>query len=264
VDIRDERAALVTLVPVLLYHSVHDSPGRLEQPYAVSRATFAEHAHAVAGSGRDPLTVTELADALRGFRPLPARSVAITFDDGYADTLEATETLLRLGLRATIFVTAGEVGRRDRLTPLQLAELAQAPGVEIGAHSVSHPPLDEVDHAQLEKEVTASRRRLEDLTGREVCSFAYPYGAYDERVRAAVMGAGYRSAAAVKDAMSHDRDDPFAIARWTVKRGTTSPRIGEVLDGVGLQRAWSHERLRTRASRAARRSRRRLTRAWAR
>ena len=254
----------MTLVPVLLYHSVNDRPGRLERPYAVSPATFAAHADTVAASGRHPLTVTELADALSTLRPLPARPVAITFDDGYADTLEATEVLLKLGLRATIYVTAGEVGERERLTSSQLTELARTPGVEIGAHSVSHPRLDELGQAQLVEEMTGSRRRLEEVTGREVQSFAYPYGAYDERVRTAVVAAGYRSAAAVKDALSHDRDDPFAIARWTVHRGTPSARIAAVLEGVGVQRAWSHERLRTRASRAARRSRRRLTRRWAR
>jgi peptidoglycan/xylan/chitin deacetylase (PgdA/CDA1 family) len=254
----------VTLVPVLLYHSVNNRPGRLQRPYAVSPATFAAHAAAVAASGRQPLTVTELADALRTLRPLPARPVAISFDDGYADTLEATEVLLKLGLRATIYVTAGEVGERDRLTSSELTELARTPGVEIGAHSVSHPRLDELGQAQLAEEVTASRHRLEDVTGREVHTFAYPHGAYDARVRAAVVAAGYQSAAAVKDALSHDRDDPFAIARWTVHRGTSSARIAAVLDGVGVQRAWSHERLRTRAFRAARRSRRRLKRVWAR
>jgi peptidoglycan/xylan/chitin deacetylase (PgdA/CDA1 family) len=254
----------MTFVPVLLYHSVNDRPGRLERAHAVSRATFAAHAEAVAASGRHPLTVTELADALRKLRPLPARPVAITFDDGYADTLEATEVLLRLGLRATIYVTAGEVDERDRLTSSQLTELARTPGVEIGAHSVSHPRLDELGQAQLVEEVTASGRRLEEVTGREVDSFAYPHGSYDERVRAAVVAAGYRSAAAVKNALSHDRDDPFAIARWTVHPGTSSARVAAVLDGVGVERAWSHERLRTRAFRAARRSRRRLTGTWVR
>jgi peptidoglycan/xylan/chitin deacetylase (PgdA/CDA1 family) len=264
VDLRDGEASRVTLVPVLLYHSVSDRPGPLERPYAVSRAAFAAHAAAMAASGREALTVTELADALRGLRPLPARAVAITFDDGYADTLEATDVLLGLGLRVTIYATSGEVGERERLTGSQLAELARTPGVEVGSHSVSHPRLDELGQAALQEEVTTSRRRLADVTGREIRSFAYPHGSYDARVRAAVVAAGYSSAAAVKDALSHDRDDPLAIARWTVNRATTSERIAEVLDGVGMRRAWSHERLRTRASRAARRSRRRLTRVWAR
>jgi hypothetical protein len=89
-------------------------------------------------------------------------------------------------------------------------------------------------------------------------SFAYPHGAYDRRARQAVIQAGYRSAAAVKNAVSHASDDPFAIARWTVTRGTPVSRIAEVLEGDGVPRAWANERLRTRAFRTVRRERRRI------
>ena len=54
-----------------------------------------------------------------------------------------------------------------------------------------------------------------------VHSFSYPHGCYDHRVRSAVVEAGFRSAVAVKNALSHDHDDPFAIARWTVTAGTS-------------------------------------------
>jgi peptidoglycan/xylan/chitin deacetylase (PgdA/CDA1 family) len=245
------------LAPVLLYHSVNDRPGRLERAFAVPPSTFSAHVEAIAASGRSALTVTELADGLRQ-RRLPARPLAITFDDGYADNLGPIEMLLARGLGATVYVTTGEVGARNRLTPSQLAELASIPAVEIGAHSVSHPRLDELGDAELAEEIRASKLRLEDMTGRGVWSFAYPYGAYDSRVRRAVIGAGYVSAAAVKDALSHDRDDPFAIARWTVTGRASAARVAAVLEGEGVPCAWSHERLRTRAFRAARRSRRRL------
>ena len=76
-----------------------------------------------------------------------------------------------------------------------------------------------------------SRAALEELTQLPVASFAYPHGAYDRRVRAAVIDCGYRSAAAVKNAASHLEDDPFAIARWTVSSDTTASRIAEVLEG---------------------------------
>jgi hypothetical protein len=89
-------------------------------------------------------------------------------------------------------------------------------------------------------------------------SFAYPYGAYDARVRGAVIAAGYRSAAAVKNAVSHRDDDPFAIARWTVTSATPAKRLADVLDGRGVPLGWTRERLRTRAYRTARRQRRRL------
>ena len=247
----------MTRVPVLLYHSVNDRPGRPERAFAVSPSTFGAHVDAAVASGRSALTVTELAGALRR-RQLPARPLAITFDDGYADNLRPIEMLLASRLSATVYVTAGEVGARNRLTPSQLSELARTPAVEIGAHSVRHPRLDELGITELAEEVTASKLGLEDITGREVRSFAYPYGAYDSRVRRAVIEAGYASAVAVKNALSHDRDDPFAIARWTVTRRVSAARIAAVLNGEGVPRAWSHDRLRTRAYRMVRRSRRRV------
>jgi peptidoglycan/xylan/chitin deacetylase (PgdA/CDA1 family) len=244
------------IIPVLLYHSVADDPRRSDRRHAVSRAGFAGHVAAIKASGRVALLVGELAAALRGERPLPERPVAVTFDDGFADTYGAVEALLRHGLSSTVYVTAGEVGSPDRMSASQLAELARLPSVEVGAHSVTHPRLDELDSQELAYEVRASKVELEDLTGVGVDSFSYPHGAYDVRAREEVIAAGYRAAVAVKNAVSHPRDDPFAIARWTVTRGTPASRIAQVLEGEDVPRAWARERLRTRAYRAARRSRR--------
>jgi peptidoglycan/xylan/chitin deacetylase (PgdA/CDA1 family) len=247
----------MTLIPVLLYHSVSDRAERRDRRWTVSRSAFAAHVDAVKQSGREALRVTELADALRADRPLPERPVAVTFDDGYADTYDAVERLLARGLSSTVYITTGEVGAANRLAPNELAELARSPSVEIGAHAVRHRRLDELRDPELADEVVTSKGRLEEQIQGSVRSFAYPHGAYDPRVREAVVVAGYRSAAAVKNAVSHASDDPFAIARWTVSAGTAAARIVEVLEGVGVPRAWPHERFRTRAYRAARRGRRR-------
>jgi peptidoglycan/xylan/chitin deacetylase (PgdA/CDA1 family) len=244
-------------IPVLLYHSVHDHPERGGRRHTVSRACFAEHVDAIAASGRVAVGITELADALRG-GSLPERPVAITFDDGFADTYDAVEALLRHGLPSTVYVTTGALGRDHRLSRSELTALPSLPGVEVGAHAVRHRRLDELDDRELAEEVGTSKAELEALTQQAVASFAYPHGAYDRRVRQTVIAAGYRSAAAVKNAASHPGDDPFAIARWTVTAGTRAARIAEVLEGKGIPRAWGGERLRTRGYRAARRHRRRL------
>jgi peptidoglycan/xylan/chitin deacetylase (PgdA/CDA1 family) len=249
---------MTTTLPVLLYHSVHDHPDRAERPYAVSPSRLFAHADAVRASGRTALEISDVGAQLRGERPLPLRPIAITFDDGYADNLDAVQALIQRGLCATVYVTAGEVGARNRLSPAQLSELASLPGVEVGAHAVRHRRLDELDERELREEVMGSKLRLEDLTGMEISSFSYPHGAYDRRVREAVVAAGYGSAVAVKNALSHDRDDPFAIARWTVTAATSASRITAVMEGRGVPPAWSRERLRTRAFRTARRFRRRL------
>jgi peptidoglycan/xylan/chitin deacetylase (PgdA/CDA1 family) len=247
------------LIPVLLYHSVADDPSPGDR-HTVSRACFEAHLAAISAAGRAGICITELAEAMKGRRPLPDRPVAVTFDDGFADTYDAVEALLDRGLSSSVYVTTGAVGHAGRLTAAEVAALSWLPGVEVGAHAVRHRRLDELDDPEVAAEVRDSRAALEELTQRPVLSFAYPHGAYDRRTRDAVVAAGYRSAAAVKNASSHLADDPFAIARWTVTAATPASRISEVLEGRGTPRAWGAERLRTRGYRAARRHRRRLAR----
>ena len=189
------------------------------------------HVEAIARSGRVALTVSEIAACLRGQRPLPKSPVAITFDDGYADTYQAVEQLAGQNLPSTVYVTTGRLGARGSLSDSAIAELALVEHVQIGAHTVHHPHLDELTERQLREEVRGSKAVLEDLTRIRVTSFAYPHGSYDRRAREAVVLAGYESAAAVKNAMSHRKDDPYAIARWTVTAGTTACRIRGVLEG---------------------------------
>jgi peptidoglycan/xylan/chitin deacetylase (PgdA/CDA1 family) len=65
---------------------------------------------------------------------------------------------------------------------------------EIGAHTVSHPPLSTLTRrAQLE-EIGASKDRLEALVGRPVTSFSYPHGDYSTITRRAVACAGFTTA----------------------------------------------------------------------
>jgi peptidoglycan/xylan/chitin deacetylase (PgdA/CDA1 family) len=93
---------------VLLYHRVtalRSDP----QLLCVSPERFAEHMEILRHSWR-PLSLADLVEAT-GERRLPARSVAVTFDDGYADNLhEARPALARSGVPATVFVVGAAVG----------------------------------------------------------------------------------------------------------------------------------------------------------
>jgi len=246
------------IIPVLLYHSVGEDQPRGHSWGAVSSEQFRAHVEMIAATGRKSLTISTLVAMLRGEQPLVDRPVAITFDDGYADTYQAVRTLRRRGLSATVYVTTGGIGATRWLSAEHIAELADLGGVEIGSHAVRHRRLDELDDPELAYEVRASKHLLEQVTSRSVMSFSYPHGAYDRRVRAAVIEAGYHSATTVKNALSHPGDDPFAIARFTVTGATSTARIGEVLEGKRIPVAWSGERMRTRAYRMVRRTRRRL------
>ncbi len=245
-------------IPVLLYHAVTENPPRDQPSFTVSPARFAEHVAAMVASGRLPLTVDELGACLRRERRLSGPSFAVTFDDGFADTVAATALLAEHGISSTVFITTGRMdGDPPPLSVAAVAALAENPLVELGAHTVSHPYLDELELPEILTEVTESRRRLEHQVGRRITSFAYPHGAYSRQVRGAVGAAGFRTAAAVKNALSHPADDPLAVARVTIMRETSTAGVAELLAGRGAPLAWSRERYRTHAFRTARRLRRR-------
>jgi peptidoglycan/xylan/chitin deacetylase (PgdA/CDA1 family) len=248
-------------VPILLYHSVNERPAAGQEQFTVTPAAFCEHMRAVAESGRTAITVRDYVAFLRGERALTARPVLITFDDGFADTRVAVEQLLGAGLGATVFVTSGLIGREGMLTPAGVRGLAHlGDGVELGAHSVTHPRLDELEPGRAREEIRASRTALEEIADTPIDSFAYPHGAYDRRVREMVVNAGFTAGAAVKNALSHSRDDPFALARVSITARTQARQVEALLSGSGARIARSRERLRTRGYRAARRLRRRT---WA-
>jgi peptidoglycan/xylan/chitin deacetylase (PgdA/CDA1 family) len=117
----------------------------------------------------------------------PMRTVAITFDDCYRDNLPAARVLAEHGLTATFFIPTKYVGT-DQVFPWdvglkQMANLSwqdvqqiQQLGHEIGSHTVSHPDLGMVDPATARRELTDSKKTLEDKLQRPVRWFAYPFG----------------------------------------------------------------------------------------
>ena len=80
----------MTIIPILLYHSVSADPAGWIAPYAVTPQVFARHVDLIVESGRTPMTVSELRRALYGRTALPSKPVVVTFDDGFADFAEAS------------------------------------------------------------------------------------------------------------------------------------------------------------------------------
>jgi peptidoglycan/xylan/chitin deacetylase (PgdA/CDA1 family) len=241
-------------VPILLYHGVVSRA----QGFDVSLDVFRRHAEAVAESGRRGERISELARSLASADHAQPQ-VAVTFDDGTADFCEAAwPVLAEHGLPATLYVTSGLVGTRHEGRPMvswrQLEDLRDA-GVEIGSHAHQHIALDLVGEQRAAMELVNSKLILEDRLQVPVRSFAYPFGYHTDAVKRLLPRAGYRSACAVKNALSHPGDDPFALARVTITATTTPADVKDLLDGRGVCRAWSGERVRTRLWRTYRRTR---------
>jgi peptidoglycan/xylan/chitin deacetylase (PgdA/CDA1 family) len=252
-------------IPILLYHSVSDTPTGDFSPFTVSRSQFAAHLDRLLALEFQTLTIGQMVERVRAHLPVPERTAVITVDDGFADfATNAWPELQKRGMNATLYVTAGVIGGQSSwLAPLhadhmamldrhQLLDLA-AQGCEIGAHTMSHPPLDCLPRSRAVQEIRQSKDLLEQVLSQPVNSFAYPHGYHDREVRQMVVDSGFASASAVKDALSHAEDDRFALARVTVKSDFDQTKIDQVLAGRGLSRARRGERWRTRGWRHVRR-----------
>lgn len=94
---------------ILRYHSVQERPddyaNAIGRGIIHSAAAFREQMEWLA-QNYEPATMEELAASLRGERPLQARWVAITFDDGYTDNFTIAGPILeRLGMRGAFYIT---------------------------------------------------------------------------------------------------------------------------------------------------------------
>jgi peptidoglycan/xylan/chitin deacetylase (PgdA/CDA1 family) len=162
---------------------------------------------------------------VRSRKPLPPRTIVLTFDDGFADFYSAAAPVMRrLGFPATLFVTTGYPGlyntwpsqprgvcRRRLLDWSQLRELAEE-GFSVASHSVSHPALTELSPVELQRELAESRRELETRTGRSVDVFCYPYGRWNAEVRRAVEQE-YQGACGASLGVVSPGSDAFALPR---------------------------------------------------
>jgi peptidoglycan/xylan/chitin deacetylase (PgdA/CDA1 family) len=223
------------LVPVLMYHEIADITATSSR-LAVAPEVFANQLAYLRDAGFTTVSAGALAASLAdGGEDLPERPVVLTFDDGYGDFYsQAIPLLKKYGHTATLFQTTGGVGvaggEKRMMSWRELAEAAEA-GVEIGAHTVKHPQLDQLPAGRLHEELYASKSQLEEHLGMAVPGLAYPYGYSNERVRQVAREIGYGYAYAVDNTMTPRGADNFALPRLTVKRTTTMESFRKMVNG---------------------------------
>ena len=173
--------------------------------------------------------VRHAVDADRG----PGNRVAVTFDDGWRDNhTHALPVLARMGIPATFFVVSGSmagVASERRMTPAMLRELVAA-GMEIGAHTRTHPNLATLPADLLDEEIGGCKADLEALLGQTVRFLAYPGGRFNAAVVRCVERHGMQAACSV---MAAGRND--GAARYRLSRDVFTPRLDTWRDRLLLR-----------------------------
>lgn len=225
---------------VLAYHEVTDPRG------------FASQMRRLKQLGVTLCGLDQLLDYLSGSTSPAAPFAAVTFDDGYASQLaSAVPVLLDERIPATFFVLADRLGGRARwaresrealpvpnerlLAEEDVRRLAEL-GFEVGSHGSTHASLAEPD-VNLQREVADSRRRLQDIVGRKVRAFAYPYGQHTPAAVDAVRRAGYEAAFTVERAAvrpGFDADRRLLVPRVVVEANVAAEGLEAYVTGRAL------------------------------
>ena len=136
--------------------------------------------------------------------------VTTSWDDDDRAGLKVAELLTTLGLRGTFYVPTWRLEQDSRFSASDLRTLFEA-GFEIGAHSVSHPLLDELDAKELKHEIGECKKVLEQILAAEVPMFCYPKGRFNAQVESALRLAGYKGARTTQMLTSGIDFDRFAV-----------------------------------------------------
>ena len=211
-------------VPVLMYHHVSPVDGMI----TVSTSNFERQLQWLQKHGYRSLTCEEFAGHLAG-KPVPARSVLITFDDGYLDNwVYAYPLMKRYGFHGVIFLVTSwigdgavrrhlgqnelpetpahrecedriEQGRADEVM-LRWSEVAamRADGVfEFHSHTHTHTrwdlgPEKASRNEHMARELQLSRATLQERMGEVSEHFCWPQGYFDADYVRIAQDAGFR------------------------------------------------------------------------
>ena len=229
----------------LCYHSIHPTAS-----FASASPELFERQLEWLAEECEVIPIRSMLDAVAGGeedRP----AVAITFDDGYRDNHEfALPLLKKYGLPATFYVTVGLLDGdpavherfqqlRDvpaaEIRPLEWAQARElvAEGMEIGAHTYSHPNLIRLGRDELRRELGDARATLEERLGAPVDQLAYPFGKpgrqFDETTVEVARESGYSHAAAILARSARPGDSPLSLPRFFATRDSVAELQAKVL-----------------------------------
>lgn len=157
--------------------------------------------------------------------------VAVTFDDGFASTIELVMPVLSDNMiPATFFIPSAHLGRgpewiadmqrKKQVGPIISADnlklLARDDYITIGSHGVHHRRLTEITDKDARDELIGSKKMLENITGNEVKMHGFPFGAYDDRHVAMAHEAGYGRVFTIDPTVVIGDGEKFVVGRVEV------------------------------------------------
>lgn len=200
-------------VPILMYHK--------------TPSDFSVQLDSLQSKGYNTITMAQLANFFDGIVELPPKPVVITFDDGFADQMDAFTLLRQRNMKATFYLIPGgarsgwcigvmrhNLNCGDSYLNWSQVHLLQESGlIEIGAHTLDHSDLPTLSQDEQIEQITSSRRILEKELQVPVTTFAYPYGKFNETTVALTKQVGFRTAVSTVGGITQSSNNRFSLLR---------------------------------------------------
>ncbi len=216
-------------IPVIMYHRVINNPENegVHGTY-IYENIFREHMQYLKDKNYTVITFKDL-DRI-GWRnrfEKDKKYIFITFDDGYKDNYDLAFPILKeFRFKATIFLMGSSTynewdvkASEEKEFPLMSVEMIkemQDYGIEFGAHTFNHPKLNTLSNEEIEHQIVDVKKPLEEKIGKEIITFAYPYGILNDYAKEMTKKAGYTFALATDSGSVCLSDDLYQIRRIAI------------------------------------------------
>ncbi|QEM06829.1 polysaccharide deacetylase family protein [Mucilaginibacter rubeus] len=181
-------------IPILCYHQIRDfkaKDSRTDKQYIIPPAVFKAQMKMLADSGYQ----TVLPDGLLSGKLLPAKPIMLTFDDTNADQFKnGLPVLESYGFKGVFFIITGKIGTHPWFMNAAQIKQLSAEGHVIGCHTQSHTDFRHLKPVEFEPQIAASKKKLEDITGKVVDYFAFPFGYWNSKGLPELKKIGFKAA----------------------------------------------------------------------
>lgn len=179
---------------------------------------------------------------------IPKIKVETSWDDGNFNDLRIADLLTQYRLPGMFYIPI-DYPQYHNLTQNEVRTIAKR--FDIGAHTIDHYSLREISSDLARSEINGCKQMLETIIGREVSSFCYPRGRYNDLVKTMVREAGFTEARTTKvlsTAFAYDAyEKPTTIHVYPRKEYWGKPivqiayeKINEVAKNGGRFHLWGH------------------------
>lgn len=212
-------------VPILCYHQIRDwraKDSKSAKDYIVPIAEFKAQMKMLADSGYTTILPDQLYNYLNYGAALPEKPIMLTFDDTDLDqyTVAAPE-MKKYGFKGVFFIMTVSLGRPNYMSRAQVKELSDE-GHVIGSHTWDHHNVKKYQGDDWVTQIEKPTKTLQEITGKEVKYFAYPFGLWNKEAIPELKKRGFSSAFILAE--KRDDQDPLFTIRRIIASGYWSPK----------------------------------------